>query len=64
MFQSIIHSSDSCPLPSLFLKRVEESKFWLPPVKGEGESEKLKKGGGSRVQGQVFLKGEAETFPI
>ena len=32
------------------------SKFWLPPPEGQ-ESEKLKKGGGSMVQGQVLLKG-------
>ena len=29
-----------------------------------GESEKFEKAGGSTVQGQVFLKGEAGTFPI
>ena len=29
-----------------------------------GETEKLKKGRGSMVQGQVFLKGRAGTFPI
>ena len=35
--------------------------FWLPPQE-EGESEKLKKGGGSMVQGQVFLKGGGQHF--
>ena len=29
-----------------------------------GESEKIEKGGGSMVQGQVFLKGRAGIFPI
>ena len=29
-----------------------------------GETEILKKGGGSMVQGQVFLKEGADTFPI
>ena len=33
---------------------TEGSKFLLPP--SEGGSEKLKKGGGSMVQGQFFLK--------
>ena len=39
------------------------NKFWLPPPEGE-ESENLKKGGGSTVQEQVFLKGGAGPFPI
>ena len=39
--------------PSSFLKGG--SKLWLAPPEGV-ESEKLKKGGGTMVQGQVFLK--------
>ena len=41
------------PPPSPFLKGG--SKLWLAPPDGV-ESEKLKKGGGTMVQGQVFLK--------
>ena len=40
--------------PHPLFKRGRGSKFWLPPL--EGGSEKLKKGGGSMVQGQVFLR--------
>ena len=47
-----IHSLDPPP-PSPFLKGG--SKLWLAPTEGV-ESEKLKKGGGTMVQGQVFLK--------
>ena len=36
----------------------------MPPLKGLGESEKLKKGGRSMVQGQVFLKGGDWHFSI
>ena len=36
------------------------TKIWLPPL--EGDSEKIKKGSGSMVQGHVFLK--VCTFPI
>ena len=43
------------PLPSIFL-RMGGGEIWLPPP--DGGSGKLKKGGGSTVQGQVFLKGE------
>ena len=45
--------------PPSFLK-------WEKYILIREESEKLKKGGGSVVQGQVFLKGgrEAGTFPI
>ena len=39
---------------SPFLKRVEVNFDYLPQ---SGESEKLEKGGGSMVQGQVLLKG-------
>ena len=49
MFSDLnVHSSDTFP----FLKGGE-SKFWLPAPEegGGGESEKLKKGGGSMVQG-------------
>ena len=35
--------------------------FWLPHP--EGGHEKLKKGGGSMVQGQVFLKAGGWHFP-
>ena len=38
--------------------------FRFPPPQGGGESEKLRKGGGSMLQGRVFLKGGAGTFPI
>ena len=48
------HSSDSSRL---------RGKFSIPPPEG-GASEKLKKGGGSMVLGQVFLKGGPGTFPI
>ena len=39
------------------------SKYWLPPPKVEGIW-KSKKRGGMMVQGQVFLKGGVDTFPI
>ena len=39
-----------------------EIKFWLPSP--EGGNWKIKKVGGSVLQGQVFLKGGADTFPI
>ena len=47
-----IHSSD----PPLNFNEL--------PQKGGGDSEKLTKDGGHMVQGQVFLKGGAGTFPI
>ena len=46
------HSSDH---PPFFLKGRGVNSNYLP--RRGGESEKLKKGGGSLVQGQVFLKG-------
>ena len=45
------------PLSMLILLKIHSSDTPLPPPDGGGESEKLKKDGGSRVQGQVFLKG-------
>ena len=44
------------PHPCLFLKGGVN--FDYLPFFGRGESEKLKKAGGSMNQGQVFLKGE------
>ena len=41
----------------------EEVNFDYRPRRGGG-SEKLKKGGGSMVQGQVILKAGADTYPI
>ena len=38
------------------------SKFQLPPPEGGGESEKLKKGGRSMVQGQVFSGTPLQTM--
>ena len=51
---------------------LQGSIVWTPPpsplfdyLPRRGESEKIKKGGGSMVQRQVFLKGGAiGTFPI
>ena len=37
--------------------KIHSSDTPLPLPDGGGESEKVKKDGGSRVQGQVFLKG-------
>ena len=56
-----IHSSE--PPPPFFLKGGGVNFNYLPR---RGDSEKLKKGCGSMVQGEVFLKegGEAGTFPI
>ena len=52
------HSSDPPP----FLKGREVNFKYLPQ---RGGFQKLKKGGGSMVQGQVFLKGGgAGTFPV
>ena len=42
--------------PPFFFKRGGGSKFLLPPLEGDGIW-KLKKGVGSMVQGQVYLKG-------
>ena len=39
-------------------------EIWNTSPGGGGESEKLKKGSGSMVQGQVFLKVGTGTFPI
>ena len=57
------------PPPPPFLKG--ESKFWLPLSKGQGGGGrgggwfwKIQKGGGSMVQGQVFLREGAGTFPV
>ena len=47
------------PPPSFFFLREGANFKYLP----QG-SEKLRKGGESMVQGQVFLKGGAGTFPI
>ena len=44
----------------LFSRRREVNNY-LPL---RGESEKLEKANGSMLQGQVFLKGVAGTFPI
>ena len=57
-----IHSSDPPPAP-LFKRGVGVNFNHLPR---RGDIEKLKKGCGSMVQGEVFLKGgrEAGTFPI
>ena len=54
-----IHSSEPPP----FFKGGGVNFNYLPR---RGDSEKLKKGCGSMVQGEVFLKGggEAGTFPI
>ena len=49
------------PPPYIF-KRGQEVNFNY--LLQRGESEKLKKKGGSMVQGQVFLKRGAGTFPI
>ena len=59
-----IHSSDPSPPspPPLFLKGWEVNSDYLPQ-KGV-VFKKFKKGGGITVQGQVFLKGGAGTFPI
>ena len=62
-----IHSSDPTPTPPLpfFLKGDGEVSFDYRPRRGD--SEKLKKDGGSMVQGQVFLKGGgwgADIFPF
>ena len=54
-----LHSSDP-----LFLKGGEEILITSPDKGGGEESEKLKKMGGSMVQGKVFLKVGAGTFPI
>ena len=60
-----LHSSEPPPPPSppnpLFLKKGEVNFDYLPQRRG---SEKVKKGGGSMVQGQVFLKVGAGAFPI
>ena len=53
---SILHSSDPTP----FLNGEEQILITSPG--GEGGSGKLKKGGGSMVQGQVFLKGTMALF--
>ena len=52
--------TNSSEPPPLF---IGGSESWLPPPGGD-ESEKLKKVGGSMVQGQVFLKGGVGTFSI
>ena len=57
------------PPPPHFFKRGHVNFDYLPR---RGKSEKFKKGGGSMVQGQVFLKigggggggGGGDTFPI
>ena len=56
-----IHSTE--PPPPVFFKGGGVNFNYLPR---RGDSEKLKKGCGSMVQGEVFLKwgGEAGTFPI
>ena len=46
---------DPPPPPPPFLKEGKVHFNYLPQ-RGEGDSEKLKKGDGSMVQGQVFLK--------
>ena len=56
----IVHSSDPTP-PLSFLKAENVNIDYLPRT---GGSEKLEKEDGSIVQGQVFLKGEADTFSI
>ena len=43
--------------PFPFLKGWAEVNFNYLPQRGWGDSEKLKRGGESMVQGQVFLKG-------
>ena len=58
-----LHSSEPPPLTPLPLFNGG-SKFWLPPPGEGGQSGKLKKGGGSMVQGQVLLIGGADTFPF
>ena len=64
--QFIVEMPPSPPpsAPPLF-KGAEINFDYPPPIPQEGrEYEKLKTGGGSMVQGQVFLKGGAGTFPI
>ena len=48
------------PPPPLF-KGVGVNFNYLPWREG---SEKLKTGGGSMIQGQIFLKWRTDTFPI
>ena len=66
MIKHLDSSDHLLPLPFLKLVGGEGGgggNFKCLPQRG-GESGRLKNGGGSMVQGQVFLKGRAGTFPV
>ena len=57
-----LHSSD--PPPPFYMRGGGGGGGENFDYPGGGRSEKLKKGSGSMVQGQVFLKGGSDTFLI
>ena len=61
---SIVRTHTASPAPPDLFKGGGKSGVNFNCFHRRRQSEQLKKGGGSIVQGQVFLKGGAGTFPL